>query len=517
MIHYFSHKIYDATRENNFLVKAFFRIVYDIWVFVLHLGSTDSMREELSALAENSGLGISAIRRAISLPDSAGAINKLGSHPWFRFLPSAGCTSLAMRDKNRFLYGRNLDFAGVGLWDAYPTLTIHWPSPGSDELRHISIGAAGAHLGGITGFNEAGISFAVHQNYTKDFSLGGIPMFFVGEMVLRKARNLEDALKVLEQYRPGPLWTFVVTDLKSGQAMAVESSKKHFAVRKMEGDAFAQTNHSMHEQTRAEEFISLGTKMNSQYRMQTVLESVKSGPKNASQVAKILSQQADPQGNLSAYHDILKGHTIQTAIFEKDASGEMHLYVSYEQAPSSGGKYLHFRFKDLFAEPKTRLKKETPYRVVDLAQTPPAKRQKQIEISQAFRQYFDDFTWEKSAQTLAQHQSLNAALFQATVAYQLAQYHSAQQIADAALGSPKYLGEPSYILQSLEAIKILAFKQKGEEAEAKRQAANFLAKNPQNKRLRLLMEKIAQGEKIASWENKLSFEFFSGDLAGREL
>ena len=141
------------------------------------------------------------------------------------------------------------------------------PPAESGELRHAVFGADGLLFGGITGVNEAGIAFAVQQNYSRDGGLFGVPMTFIGELVLRKARSLSEAETLLRELRPAALWTFVVADLKSGETMAVESSSRHFASRRMENGKFVQTNHLMHEETRPDEFLSVGTKTNSIYRM----------------------------------------------------------------------------------------------------------------------------------------------------------------------------------------------------------------------------------------------------------
>ena len=40
---------------------------------------------------------------------------------------------------------------------------MHLPPSGSSEAKHIAIGAEGLPVSSITGVNEAGITFAVHQ------------------------------------------------------------------------------------------------------------------------------------------------------------------------------------------------------------------------------------------------------------------------------------------------------------------------------------------------------------------
>lgn len=250
VLRYFTHKVTDTIDAEAGLLAAPLRLAYQQLVRLFHRRAPVPLAEEVDVMSAALGEDPIVLRRGLSLPDTGVLVQGLGSHPWLRALPTMGCTSVATKTaQGAFTYGRNLDFAGVGVWDKHPMLLAIEPAPGSAELRHLVIGADGLLFGGITGVNERGITFAVHQNYSTDIGVNGVPMVLIGELVLRGARTLDEAVAILRAHRPAILWTFVLTDLRSGEARAVESSSRHFLERRMSGPSFAQTNHALHPET----------------------------------------------------------------------------------------------------------------------------------------------------------------------------------------------------------------------------------------------------------------------------
>jgi hypothetical protein len=336
-------------------------------------------------------------------------------------------------------------------------------------------------------------------------------MIFIGEEVLRHARTLAEAEEILRRHRPAPYWTFVLTDLKSREAIAIESSRDHFARRKMEGKIFVQTNHLMHPENRELEFISLGTKMNSLFRMEKAfaLAEEPGARANAKAVARILAYQDKASGEMTAYRDILKAHTVQTMLLESRA-GEQHLYVSTGEAPTAAGPYHRFSLRELFREDR-----DPKFEAVDLLRTPASVRQRQKEISRSFRAYFDLHRPLEAAGILREHQTLNALLFRSSAHLEVGEPEMALSLTDQGLRDPHFLGEPAYIRQSLEWVKLAALVRMEREAEAKTLAKELLTAKPANPRLRKFAELVAEGRSAPRHLRRPRFEFFSGDLDGR--
>jgi hypothetical protein len=508
VVDYFSYKIFDATENSPGFLRGLFTLAYNQAVRLFHRATPPALAEEVDALAAGMGVDSIHLKRAITLPDAAAALNIFSPRP----LPEGGCTSIALKNAGgHFVYGRNLDFAGVGLWDKHPLVTVVLPEAESKELKHAVFGADGVLFGGITGVNEAGISFAVQQIYTSDAGLSGVPMMLIGEMVLRQAHSLAEAEGVLRKYRPATLWTFVVTDLKTGEAMAVESSQRHFAARSTSAGALVQTNHVMNEEVRKDELISLGTKMNSMQRMKTAYAGLDAlhGEPSVEKMAAILSTQSDPEGQLAAYRDILKAHTIQTIFLESAGDKPGKVYVSQDAAPAAGGSFVVFDFDSLI------LGGPLTYEVLNPTNPSALKRQRQRETSLAFHAYFDEKDIPKALALLAEHRTLDAALFRAAAKYQEGFFQEAVHTADEALANPRFRDEPAYIIQSVKWVKLASLLRLGKTADARTLAAELKEEKPENLRLRELAERVAEGRSVPDRLLKLAFEFFSGDLGGR--
>lgn len=512
VLRYFTGKVSDIVADGAGWAAGPVDLAYNQLVRLFHRGAPAALAEEIDAMAAAMRVDPIVLRRGLSLPDTGVLIQGLGSYPGLRWLPATGCTSAATPlAGGGFAYGRNLDFAGVGVWDRHPMLLVAEPEPGSKELKHIVIGADGLPFGGITGVNEAGLTFAVHQNYSSDISVFGVPMVMIGELVLRQARSIDEAVEILRKNRPAILWTFVLTDLNRGEAAAVESSSRVFLVRRSDGKAFAQTNHVLHEEARARENASYGILTNSKFRYDYLLRELP-GATGASSLAKLLAYQEDPLGQLSAFHDVLKSETIQTAIFEAHPAQETTLSLSIDPAPASAGRYA------LFSVPKLLAGNAPSFELRDYVQTPPDKRQRQSTIAEAYRRYFDERQFAESAALLASQRTIDAALFRCVAMAAAERFADSLRLADEALRDPRFTAEPAYIRDSLTQVKLVSLFRLHRDEEARALAQTVVEGKERAPKGGLLeiARRIVNRESVPAWRLDLQFDFFSGDLSGRK-
>lgn len=513
VLNYFSGKATDTLRHQSGFLAAVAEPFYNQIVRLLHRETPPGISEEIDRMALGMGIEPIDLKRAISLPDVAALTNVVGSIPLFRPLPAAGCTSVAWKSaEGGLFYGRNLDFASTGVWDRHPMLTVILPESDTEQ-KHIVFGADGLIYGGITGVNESGIGLAVHQNYTSAGGLRGVPMVFIGELVLRQAKSIEQALGILKANRPAVLWTFVLTNFATGEAVTVESSPTRFAVRGMEANSLVQTNHVMDRQAKEDEFISLGIKMNSIYRMKRAFELLEAKPRNESPavtIAGILAYQENPEGRITAYHDVLKAHTIQTILLESVPGQPRRAYVSIDPAPTAGGRMAAFTLENLWNE-------QIPpaFELVDFVKTSPEKRARQRQISDAFALYFDKLALSEASALLTGHDTLDSAYFTAVTLTQRGLWQESLLTAEQALQNPRFLGEPAYIRQNLAWIRAASLLELGRKKEAVAAAESILAEKPENIRLRDFSDQLSRGQTPPKFMRRFSFDFFSGDLHGR--
>jgi hypothetical protein len=509
VIHYFANKVRDSVSAPSPL-SGIFELAYEQLIRLWHRNVPNNYAEELNAYA--SGLGVDPIflKKAISLPDTASMLMGFDHNSP---LPTLGCTSVAAEDnEGNFFYGRNLDFAGVNLWDQHPLILQIFPEKNSKELKHLVFGADGLLFGGITGVNEKGITISVHQNYSNDSSLSGIPMIFLGEMVLRSAETLDQAVEILQKNRPSVLWTFVITDLQLGQAVAVETSTQRFSTRWMQTEGFVQTNHIMHPEFRSSEAMNFGTKLNSLFRMKTAFEILLKNSEriNENSIAEILGYQENSEGFFSAHHDILKAHTIQTLIFSPKEETLGNLFMSNDEAPTSGGKFLQLSLDQLFQENQT-----PTFEIREFFRGSKQKRIRQKQISQAFHSYFDRKNLAEAVSILKSHPTIASILFQTSAYYQMGQWQEAVALAEQSLRESKFMAEPNYIRQSLKWIQLLSLWKLEKKQEARDLAETLDTEIPLNPSLKSLVKKVKAGKPPNTKDFSIAFEFFSGDLGAR--
>jgi hypothetical protein len=183
-------------------------------------------------------------------------------------------------------------------------------------------------------------------------------------------------------------------------------------------------------------------------------------------------------------------------------------YVSVDPAPTSGGRMAAFRLADLWQE-------RARFEPKDFVKTPPAKRRRQRQISDAFALYFDHHKFSEASALLDEHGTLDSVFFKAVTLSQEKRWAESLGVVEAALANPRFLAEPAYIRQSLGWIRASALWQLGRKNEAQSAALALLEERPENVRLREFCEIVGSGKSPPQWMMNFSFDFFSGDLHGR--
>ncbi len=184
-----------------------------------------------SGFCRASGFDEPGLLKALVMPD---VINYLvGAAGRALSAPTLGCTTVAAwgdyTPDGKFLYGRNLDFIGNGLWDKNQLVARHRPDRG---IPYVSLSSAGCVLDGITGVNEEGLTVDLHQHISTDVGYwpGGRPILDLGLEVLQFARTIEDAIAIVERNPTTSGWSLVVTHWKQKRGAVLERSPRHFGV-----------------------------------------------------------------------------------------------------------------------------------------------------------------------------------------------------------------------------------------------------------------------------------------------
>lgn len=206
--------------------------------------------DAMDGLADGAGMNRKELRRAVTMPETY-----LWLGVWYKRLfkapiaarhgvPVIGCTSaIAHSDATvhgRLLHGRNFDYQGVGAWDKEQAVIFHEPNDGQP---YVAVSAAGVLLGGTTAMNASGLSLVVHQHIAcTDFDLDGLPVGVVGDLVMRHAKNIDDAKRILDEHRPNGAWTYIVTSAAEKRTLCYEVTAHRRAAFEPDRDVFGYSN-----------------------------------------------------------------------------------------------------------------------------------------------------------------------------------------------------------------------------------------------------------------------------------
>ncbi|HVY44682.1 MAG TPA: C45 family peptidase, partial [Minicystis sp.] len=306
------------------------------------------VRESLDGLADGAGIPRADLLRAVTMPETyLFVLGQVIAHrkyaPAPRFgVPLLGCTSVVAwgdaTTDGALLHGRNFDYQGVGAWDTEPCVVFHRPKDGQ---RYVAISAAGVLLGGVTAMNASGLSMVVHQHLASiDFDLGGLPVGVVGDRIMRHARSLDDARRLLDDHVPNGGWTYIVTSAKEKNVLCYEVSAKRRAAFHPEGDTFGYTNMYLSKAFEGTEVYAYPAQWHhnaGRYHRAKELLAAHRGAIDADKIASFLGDIGDARCRFQSAISVLQ--TVASVVF---APGAGRVYVATGRAPVANQPYAAF-------------------------------------------------------------------------------------------------------------------------------------------------------------------------------
>lgn len=311
----------------------------------------DFARETIHGLADGAGIPRDEMMRGCTMPDAmlwvVARLQRLegrGPAVAHRFALGLGCTSAIAWGKattdGRLYHARNFDYHGVENWPKHAAVLFHAPKDGQ---RYVSVGAAGVGLGGITAMNEAGLSLTVHQHmFTDRAKLGGTPIGVVGDIIMRKARTLEEAEAILASHTPIGCWTYLVTCAKSKRVLCHEEDPHRRAPRIVgtETSTFGYANVYLDEELGATELASYGSywrhNARRHQRANDLLQK-NAGSLDAAGMAAILADTGDGPCRIAG--SIAMVMTVGSVIFRPEDGA---FWIGTGEAPTSRGTFVPF-------------------------------------------------------------------------------------------------------------------------------------------------------------------------------
>lgn len=171
-----------------------------------------------------------------------------------------GCTGISASASSSMdgalVHGRNFDTGLLGFYELEQVIVINRQKNG---ITSVGIGSAGLHYaGGVSGFNNYGISISVHELESEGtkirYDRGASDIApYLAHLVITQARTLDEALALVKQRRGFGAWTFLISDAKTDEVASVEISGDTVVVaRRAKNKFMGQSNHYLAPATSAE-------------------------------------------------------------------------------------------------------------------------------------------------------------------------------------------------------------------------------------------------------------------------
>jgi tetratricopeptide (TPR) repeat protein len=265
-----------------------------------------------------------------------------------------GCTSIIAMgqatETGELYHGRNFDFLGIGYWEKYPLVSYIYPD---DGFSYISVSSAGIVGGVVSGINEKQITYAVHQNYTKEYSENNLPILALGTLIMKYADNIERAKEIILASKSTSGWSVVITDNKSKEAFVAEICADQVVFRNMENDLLLCTNSYISPELHDYEIIInplLNLSSNSRYQRVEQLTSENFHKINPEFIAHSLGDRYDITSEKERIfgYTVSQNHTISSVIFAPERN---MFWVASGNTPVCNADYIPFNFD--FEESKT--------------------------------------------------------------------------------------------------------------------------------------------------------------------
>ncbi|MCX7632176.1 MAG: C45 family autoproteolytic acyltransferase/hydrolase [Turneriella sp.] len=199
-------------------------------------------------------MGSTAVARSLLIMDAFQ--NYIGQLGKWQLLPGVApilpqavgaCTSAvvfgSLSADGELMHARNFDFPGVGIWDQAPTLVYCKPE---DGIPYGYVGARGADVPGITGFNAEGLSLTFHTRFHREISFSGVGVTDLAHEIIRTARTIDEAIAVCGRFQIASSWGIVVASAKENDAALIETCAQKIRVVRASNDGLACTNHYLH-------------------------------------------------------------------------------------------------------------------------------------------------------------------------------------------------------------------------------------------------------------------------------
>lgn len=294
------------------------------------------------AFARGLGLPAKQIFKALYYPDVGEMLMSAlyGKHDVMAEVPEFGCSSFVAPKSDHnpgLLFGRNLEFGGVGLFDRYPAVVYLNSTDPKDQpyIQMTALGLPGTH----TAYNGSGVMISLHQITANQINPVGDLILNVVDEVARRARSLDEARQIIRSKNFTTAWKMIVASEKENSGFTVEVSPKGEFFQELEGAGLGESNHAIAKEIQANEFFGNYNYHQSSLLRKTTLHNALNANKVVDVVSAIdlLGQRSHPISGASSFISLSKFSNIMSVVISgKDQKLYYGLASRINTKPSSG-------------------------------------------------------------------------------------------------------------------------------------------------------------------------------------
>lgn len=226
---------------------------------LLKMKMSDEDDKAYRAFAKGMGVPASKVFKALYYPDFGemlAAVN-YAKNDTFMDIPELGCSTFVSPKSESnagVLFGRNLEFGGVGFFDRYPAVVYLHSSDPKDQpyIQMTALGIPGTH----TAYNKSGMMFSLHQLTANQINPVGDLILNVMDELSRRAHTLAEARAMIESKKFTTPWKMIIASEAENSGFVVEVSPKGKYFFDMANSGIGESNHVRAKELKKDEFFA---------------------------------------------------------------------------------------------------------------------------------------------------------------------------------------------------------------------------------------------------------------------
>ncbi|OYZ20507.1 MAG: hypothetical protein B7Y39_10545 [Bdellovibrio sp. 28-41-41] len=340
-IQFFS-SVMDKALDEKFNSKLGVGVVSGSLDVLLKMKMSKEDQKAYSAFAQGMNVPAKQVFKALYYPDFGEMLASVqyGKNETAIQVPEFGCSTFVAPKSTQnpgLLFGRNLEFGGVGYFDRYPAVVyLHSTDPKDiPYVQMTALGLPGTH----TAYNQSGLMISLHQLTANQLNPVGDLILNVVDEVARRAHNLTEARQIIQSKKFTTPWKIIVASESDNSGFLAEVSPKGEFFHELQGSGLGESNHAVSKEIKSDEFFANYNYIQSSIMRKAALHDALDANKviDADSAMNLLGQRTQPVTGSNSFISLSKFSNIMSVVVSaKDHTLYYGLASRINTKPSSG-------------------------------------------------------------------------------------------------------------------------------------------------------------------------------------